>query len=46
MQRGKTLKECPSCHRNTMRPGHNGTVDGRQVCDECVIDNLYKKRGH
>lgn len=47
MQQNKRGRECPSCHRHTMRAGQqansHGKVNGVQVCDDCVVKDILNK---
>lgn len=46
-QQNTRSKACPRCGRHTMRSGlqanTHGRVNGVQVCDQCVVDNLLNK---
>lgn len=43
-QQNRRSGQCPRCKKYTMRSGQqastHGKVNGVQVCDDCVVDNL------
>jgi ribosomal protein S27AE len=43
----KPTKPCPTCDTGKVLTGdwskHNAVVNGKQVCPDCMIHNLYAK---